>query len=211
MLPSSERKIVAGAMNARPQQIVAHRPIRRPSASLSGLRRSFATTSVTVEELSADSEEDRVDIAAARIPASSSPDSPVGISSTMNRGKISSSRVRPSSAGAVAPYQPHSASPTSRKTPNCTVTITPETMIAFCASTFDRQASRRWTTSWSEPWEAIANTAPPSTETRKVSSPLSGLPDHTRTWVLPASAAAPSQPVPIDETTMMIAISPPTT
>lgn len=88
-------------MKAKPQPIVAQRPIRRPCASLIGARRSLATTSVTVEELSADSEEDRVDIGASRTPASSSPDRPVGIASTMNSGKISSSRVRPSSTGAV--------------------------------------------------------------------------------------------------------------
>src|SRR5699024_9259815 len=57
MLPSSERTIVAGAMNASPQPIGAQRPIRRPCASLVGVRRSVATTSLTVEELSADSDE----------------------------------------------------------------------------------------------------------------------------------------------------------
>src|SRR5690625_5448589 len=71
--------------------------------------------------------------------------------------------------------KPHSAITTNSKIANCTSTTTPEAMIAFCASTLERQASRRWTTSWSEPWEAIANTAPPSREARKEFSPLSGL------------------------------------
>src|SRR5699024_7162360 len=57
MLPSSQRKIVAGAMYASPPPSVAHRPIRRPCASLIGARLSLAATSVTVEELRADSDE----------------------------------------------------------------------------------------------------------------------------------------------------------
>src|SRR5690625_5391497 len=67
MLPSSERNIVAGAMNARPQPMVAQRPTRSPCSSVIGARRRRPTTSVTVEDDSADSEEDSVDIAAARI------------------------------------------------------------------------------------------------------------------------------------------------
>lgn len=84
-------------------------------------------------------------------------------------------------------------------------------MIAFCASTFERQDSRRCTTSWSEPWEAIANTAPPRTEARRESSALSGLPENTNSWDFQASAASPSQPVPMLEVTRTIAISPPVT
>src|SRR5699024_3076178 len=69
MLRSSERNIVAGAMNARPQPMVAQRPTRSPCSSVIGARRRRPTTSVTVEDDSADSEEDSVDIAAARMPA----------------------------------------------------------------------------------------------------------------------------------------------
>src|SRR5699024_7357837 len=84
-------------------------------------------------------------------------------------------------------------------------------MIAFCASTLERQASRRWTTSWSEPWEAIANTAPPSREARKEFSPLSGLSANTKICVFPASAASPSQPMPVVPATTLIAMLPPAT
>src|SRR5699024_7988476 len=74
MLPSSERNIVAGALNARPQPMVAQRATRSPCRAVIG---------------------------AARMPASSRPDKPAGRASMMNSGKISSSRVRPRSLGAM--------------------------------------------------------------------------------------------------------------
>ncbi len=102
-------------------------------------------------------------IAAARIPATTSPASPVGRLWTMNVGKISSDAMPPSSIPAA-----HRNTPTRRKRPNWVMTTTPDPTRAFLAAVTFAVVRMRWTIRWSVPWDAAERSAPPMTAAQKV-------------------------------------------
>ncbi len=64
---------------------------------------------------------------------------------------------------------------------------------------------------WSEPWEAIANTAPPTNEGMNDPAALIGLPSKTNICGFPAAAASASHPPPTLAVMTTIARTPPRT
>src|SRR5690606_5260916 len=185
-------------IEAKPTNTTAHTRVQTLARlstwlSLPGVRRRRWYRSLTVEVDSEFNEEDRVLMAAARIPAMSRPDSPVGSSLTMKYGNSSSSLLRPSCWGSAPRKNDHSMLPMNRNSANCSMTTNPLAISAFWLSRRSRHASSRCTMSWSAPWEAIANTAPPTTAVMNAYWLVTGDEVKSSSSNLPSAAVVASQ------------------
>ena len=116
------------------------------------------------------SDDDRVDMAAARIAATSTPTTPTGSFVTMNSPNASSLRVPDGTSNHPACLAANSPIPTHRNSRNCTRIVNPLSTSATRACLSDRAQRYRCTIIWSAPWLAIVNTVPPTSPAQNVNA-----------------------------------------
>ena len=154
-------------MRTSPQSSVMRRERRRTEWAPSSSLLQSAGKSRTLEAASEFSEPLALDMATARMAASSRPASPTGISRTRKSGRMLSGRA-PGARSGVCRVKAKSSTPINKKTANWTKTMMPLASSALRLSDSLRAASRRWTMVWSVPWLAMVRKAPPITPDQKV-------------------------------------------